>query len=96
MSDSIVVLLNKALISKLLKQLPVFHAHSLDTILSAGSRRLRDISKIPGCKCKRGPKKNKVYDDVLTRLRQLPPEDVEPLKAHFNATTLNLGKGHQI
>lgn len=96
MSDSKVVLVNRALIHKLLEQRPTLHSPSLEAILSSGIRRLQDISKLPGCKCKRGPKKSKVYDDILTQLRQLPLEDIEPLKAHFNATTLNLGKGHQI
>ena len=96
MSDNTTMLVNRNVVRKLLTDSPTFTKRPLDAILTAAIRQLDHISKLPGCNCKKGPKKRQVYDNVQEQLRTLSASDIAPLKAHLGATVLNFGKGHQI
>jgi len=91
-----VVLINRAKLKTLIQSYVTDGDHPLAQIFLEGKRRIEAVLTLPGCKCKHGRKRNEVYDDILLQLRHLTLTEIEPLKAHLNATTLNLGKGHQI
>lgn len=91
-----VVLVNRSKIKSLI------HSPLADTSTTTGrmfkkaQEKLASIAGAGGCNCKKGPKRNAVYDDVLTQLRGLNADKLSTIKDYLNATTLNLGKGYQV
>lgn len=65
----------------------------LRPLLKNAQIQIQAIDRKPGCKCRRGPEKATIYMGLLSTLRGMTPEELQPLKAHLGADTLILGGG---
>jgi hypothetical protein len=70
--------------------------HPVGVILNGARSRLQAVNDARGCSCKKGPKRQVIYTDVLSQLKALDVDKLTILKNYVNATILNFGQGYQV
>jgi hypothetical protein len=91
-----IVLINRTKVKTLIMSDLANTSSTVGKLFKQAQVKLNSIAKSGGCGCKKGPKRNIVYEDILNQLRNLDADKLDIIKQHLNATTLNLGKGCQI